>query len=59
MLGHLGALIPGKRLAECVEELRHRLRDRLAHGFGTMTSQGWPVLDGLAWPMAVHARQVQ
>src|SRR3546814_14601946 len=35
------------------------LRDRLAHGFGTMTGQGWPVLDGLSRPISLHARKMQ
>src|SRR3546814_745581 len=33
--------------------------DLLAHGFGTMTGQGWPVLDGLSRPISLHARKMQ
>ena len=59
VLGHLGSLVPGQRLAELLRQGGDRLSDRVADGLGAMTGERGPVVDSLLLAVAWHAGKVQ
>src|SRR6056297_3037900 len=59
VLGHLGALIPGQRATQVDWQAADRPCDGIPDGLGTVTGKSWSILDGLAGPVPLHARQVQ
>ena len=58
VLGHLGALVPGERVAELVGQRGDHSGDLVADRFGAVTGQCGPVLGSWGVTVAGHRGQV-
>jgi len=59
VLGHFGTLVPGQRATQVGRQAADRPCDGIPDGLCSVAGKSWPILDRLARPVPLHARQVQ
>src|ERR1700689_2225960 len=59
VLAHLRPLVPGQRTSELLGQREHRARNDVAHRFGAVPRESWPVLLTRCRSMSLHRWQVE